>query len=225
MRGALVLIADDSNLFLEMQKAFLVRAGFEVLTAESGGRAIEAAGRRHPHLILIDFNMPDQDGAAACAAMRRDPNLAQTPIIVMSATASEEIRERCLQAGSTEFVSKPEKPDELLGLVARILATRRRKATRITVVYSVAGSPGGRQTIGRATDLSGTGLLLVGQVSFEVGMVLDLEFVVPKDNHTVKPRGKVVRARPGPGGGFEAGVHFIDLQQGDQEAILDYIAN
>lgn len=225
MRGALVLIADDSKLFLEMQKGFLVRAGFEVLVAESGGRAIEAAGRRHPNLILIDFNMPDQDGAATCAAMRRDPNLAQTPIIVMSATASEEIRERCLQAGSTEFVSKPEKPDQLLGLVARILATRRRKATRITVVFSVAGNLGGRQTIGKATDLSGTGLLLVGQVSFEVGMVLELEFVVPKDNHTVKPRAKVVRVRPGPVGGFEAGVHFIDLQQGDQEAILDYVTS
>jgi CheY-like chemotaxis protein len=178
MRGALILIADDSKLFLEMQKGFLARTGFEVLTAETGRRAVELALQRPPNLILIDLNMPDLDGAATCTAMRRDPKLALLPIIVMSATGSDQIREHCLQAGCTEFVSKPERPDELLGLVARILASRRRKSTRLTVIWGVAGSPGGRQKIGSATDLSSTGLLLVSCVSLEVGAVLERSCVL-----------------------------------------------
>jgi len=225
MRGALVLIADDSKLFLEMQKGFLARTGFEVLAAETGLRAVELAHQRPPNLILIDLNMPDLDGAATCAAMRRDPKLALLPIIVMSATGSEQIREYCLHAGCTEFVSKPERPDELLGLVARILASRRRKSTRITVIFGVAGSLRGRQVIGSATDLSSTGLLLVSNVSLEVGAVLELEFVVPKDHHTIKVKGKVVRALPPSGAVFEAGIHFIDIPQGDQESILDYVTS
>jgi CheY-like chemotaxis protein len=223
MSGALVLIADDSKLFLEMQKRLLVPAGFEVLAVDTCGKAIEAAGRRPPNLVLLDFNMPDQDGATACGAMRREPRLAQTPIIIMSATTTEEIRERCLQSGCTEFVSKPEKSDELLGMVARILATRRRRATRLTVIFRVEGGAPDSQKIGRAADLSSTGLLLVGLIPFEVGMVLNLEFVVPKNHHIVNPRGRVMRTRRDPEGNFEAGIHFIDIQQGDQEAILDYV--
>ena len=220
MRGA-VLIADDLRLFLEIEKSFLVRAGFEVLTAETGERAVELAHKRRTHLILLDLNMPGMNGVEACAAMRREPTLAFTPIIIMSATGSPEIRERCLRAGCTEFVVKPEKPEELLGVVERVLAGRRRKMTRMTVVFSMADSPEGRQIVGRAMDLSGTGLLLVSSKPIRAGAVLELEFVVPRNHHAVRVKGEVTRSNQNADGDFEAGIHFVEISPSDQESILD----
>src|SRR6059036_2070843 len=113
-----VLIADDLKFFLETEKSYLQRGGFEVLTASSGEEAVAVASKRQPHLVLLDLEMPKTDGAAACAAMRKIPALAATPIIIMSATETPQNRERCMKAGCTEFVAKPEKPDELLGIGA-----------------------------------------------------------------------------------------------------------
>ncbi len=220
-----VLIADDLKFFLEVEKSFLQRGGFEVLTADTGQKAVELAREKQPQLILIDLEMPKMDGASACAAMRREPVLAQTPIIIMSATGTPENRERCLKAGCTEFVAKPQKPEELLGIVARILSVKQRESARITVVFNVTGSHGARQVIGQARNLSEKGLLLETSSPLSVGSVLELEFFLPKTRYAVKAKGEVTHADQTPGGGHQAGVRFIDPSQNDQEQILDYVTS
>ena len=225
MPATTVLIADDLKTFLRIEKTFLTRAGFEVIAAENGKRAVELALDRHPRLILLDLEMPEMDGAAACAAMRREPSLAFTPILIMSATGGPEVRDRCLKAGCTEFVVKPEKPEALLELVARMLLERQRKVARMTVLYNEAGAAGGRQVVGMASNLSGTGLFLSTGRPVRAGLVLQLEFLIPKSNHTVTVKGKVTRVTQNTEGTYEAGVHFIDLSQSDQRQILDYISS
>src|SRR5712692_10018450 len=107
-----VLIADNLMALLQIEKNFLMRAGFEVLTAENGAKAVELARGKVPRLILLELEMSQMDGAMACVAMRLETSLALTPIIIMSASDSPEIRDRCLKAGCTEFVAKPRKPEE-----------------------------------------------------------------------------------------------------------------
>src|SRR5690242_11036456 len=133
MSATTALIADDLKVFLVIAKSFLVRRGFDVLTAENGTKALELARARHPRLILLDLIMPGMDGAEACAAMRRDPTLAFTPILIMSATGNEEIRDRCHKAGCTNFLVKPPNPTELLTIIAHILSVRERKPAHMTV--------------------------------------------------------------------------------------------
>jgi CheY-like chemotaxis protein len=220
-----VLVADDLKTFLKIEKTFLTRAGFEVLTAENGKQAVELARDKHPRLILLDLVMPEMDGAEACAAMRCEPSLAFTPILIMSATGSPEIRDRCLAAGCTEFVVKPEQPEKLLELVARMLLARQRKVARMTVLYNEAGPAGGRQFMGMASNLSGTGLFLSTDKPVRTGLLLQLEFIIPKSSHTVTVKGQVARVTQSAGGTYEAGVHFIDLSQTDQQLILDYISS
>jgi CheY-like chemotaxis protein len=220
-----VLIADDLKFFLEVEKTFLQRGGFNVLTAESGQKAIEIAAQEKPHLILLDLEMPQMDGAAACAAMRKDPLLTDTPIILMSATGTPENRERCLKAGCTEFVVKPQKPEELLGLVARILTVRKREADRITVIFNVTGTHGARQVVGQARNLAVGGLLLETSAPLSVGSVLSLEFFLPKIRYAVKVKAEVTHATPGRDGAQQVGVRFIDLSQDDQEQILEYVSS
>jgi CheY-like chemotaxis protein len=220
-----VLIADDLKFFLEIEKSYLQRGGFEVLTATSGEEAVDIAQKRQPNLVLLDLEMPKMDGVAACAAMRKVAALQATPIIIMSATGTPQNRERCLKAGCTEFVAKPEKPDELLGIVARILSIKKREAKRITVVFNVTGTHASRQVIGQAKDLGERGLLLETSTAISVGSVLELEFYLPGTRSQVKVKAKVVRAGKTPEGSPQAGIEFIDLSQADQEAILDYVTS
>jgi CheY-like chemotaxis protein len=218
-----VLIADDLKLFLEVEKSYLKRGGFEVIAAESGDQAVDLARDRPPNLILLDLEMPRMDGAAACAAMRRIPALAVTPIIIMSATGSEENRRRCLNAGCTEFVVKPEQPEELLGLIARVLSLKQREAARITVVFNVIGSHGTRQIVGQAHDLSVTGLLLETPAPLTLGSKLALEFYLPGTRSQIRVTGEVIRGAAGTGN-HQSGIRFTDLSQADQEQILDYVS-
>jgi CheY-like chemotaxis protein len=220
-----VLIADDLKFFLEIEKSYLQRAGFEVLAAGGGEQAVDLARERKPNLILLDLEMPHMDGVAACEAIRREPALALTPVIIMSARGDDATRERCLKAGCTEFVVKPENPEELLGLVARILAVKQREAARLTVVFNVTGHHGARQVVGRATNLGPGGLLLESTAPLSVGSMLQLEFFLPKTRHQVKVEGEVTRTETTRDGVVEAGVRFTDLSQSDQEQILEYVSS
>lgn len=220
-----VLIADDLKFFLETEKTCLQRGGFDVMTAAGGEEAVAKATAHPPHLVLLDLEMPIMDGAAACEAMRRVPALAGTPIIIMSARGDAKTRERCLKAGCMEFVIKPEKPDELLGLVARILSVKKRGAERITVVFDVGGQGGDQQLIGQARDLSVGGMLLETPAPLPVGTTLKLEFFLPRTRAQIKVTAEVIRATVSPDGAHQAGLRFTGLSQVDQEQILDSVSS
>jgi CheY-like chemotaxis protein len=219
-----VLIADDLKFFLEIEKSYLVRGGFEVLAVESGEKAVELAASQHPHLILLDLEMPGMDGAAACAKIRQDPSMAATPIIIMSASGSQKVRERCLKAGCTEFVIKPENPEDLLGIVARVLTVKQRDTERITVVFNVTGTTGEHEVVGRARNLSATGLLLETNTPLQVGAALELKFFLPKTKSSLEVKGEAVRVIKGADGTLEVGIRFIDLSQTDQEQLQEYLS-
>jgi len=218
------LIADDLEMFLVVAKTFLEGRGIGVFTAENGAKALDLARTRRPRLILLDLVMPVMDGAEACIEMRRDPGLAFTPIIIMSATGGPDVRERCLQAGCTDFVVKPQKPSDLLSIIAHILLVRQRKTVRMPVVYNEAGPASGPQLIGRAGNLSGTGMLLLAGKPIRNSSLLDLEFVVPESNHPVKVQGKVARVDQDTEGTYGAGVHFLGLNDADQQQLLAYVS-
>ena len=225
MGATTVLIADHLKALLQIEKNFLMRAGFEVLAAENGSRAVELAREKVPRLILLDLQMPEMDGAVACAAMRLETSLALTPIIIMSATDSPEIRDRCLKAGCTEFVAKPRKPEELLAVIARTLSIGERQALRVRVTFRVKVELNDRRLLGKATNLSATGLLFLSDTTMPLGALLGLEFVLPKTDRLIKVKGKVVRVGWRADGTCEAGIHFIDLSQTDQQQILDFTSS
>lgn len=225
MAKVTVLIADDLKFFLEVEKTYLLRGGFNVLAADSGEKAIQLAVQHHPNLILLDLEMPKMDGAEACARMRQEASLVSTPIIIMSASGSPEVRDQCLKAGCTEFIIKPKKPEELLGVVARILTVKQRGAERITVVFNVTGSAGEKEVVGRAKDLSATGLMLETTTQLQVGARLKLQFFLPKTKSSLTVEGEVARVSPGADEAQEIGVRFVNLSQSDQEQLQEYVSS
>jgi PAS domain S-box-containing protein len=103
----LVLLAEDNESNLEMLSTYLQIKGYKVLTARNGAEAISLSKEYLPDAILMDVQLPEMDGLEATRRLREDHVLRVTPIIALTALAMPGDRERCLDAGIDEYLSKP----------------------------------------------------------------------------------------------------------------------
>ena len=119
-----ILVADDEPMVVEVVQRYLVREGYQVVTAFNGTDALAAAldRRRPPDLIVLDVMLPGMDGMAVCRHLRREAH-ASMPIILLTARGEESDRIRGLGLGADDYVVKPFSPREL---VARVQAQLRR---------------------------------------------------------------------------------------------------
>ena len=116
-----VLIADDESSVVELVRVTLEDERVHVIVAADGVTALALASEVEPHLVLLDVNMPGWDGLEVCRRLRADPRFASTPIVMLTAaTRPDEIR-RGLEAGATEYLTKPFSPVRLLTLVDTIV--------------------------------------------------------------------------------------------------------
>ncbi len=102
----ILLIEDDSDLF-SLLKYNLEKEGFAVNGQQTGKGAIELSRQVRPDLILLDIMLPDSDGLDICKGIRKDPDLASTPVIFLTARASETDRIVGLELGANDYVVKP----------------------------------------------------------------------------------------------------------------------
>jgi CheY-like chemotaxis protein len=91
--------------------------------AENGEKAIALAQSEKPDLILMDIQMPGMDGLEAIKQIRLNANLAQIPIIALTALAMPGDRDRCLEAGANEYISKPVRLKQLTSLIQEMLTS------------------------------------------------------------------------------------------------------
>lgn len=128
--GGTVLFADDD---LELRKTLatlLTQLGYEYLAATSGAQAIDAALQHLPDLIILDVLLPDQDGYSICRHIRNTPQLAEVPIILITATDTPEARLEGLQAGADDFLAKPIDVTELQLRIRNVLHLNRYRQLR-----------------------------------------------------------------------------------------------
>lgn len=118
-----VLIVDDSPTIRGFAKIFLKPLPVEVAEAEEGTQALEIARATPPLLVIVDVNMPGMDGLTFTRELRADarPELAATPVVLLTGDRSQEIRDMGRAAGATDFLGKPIKGAELQALVKRYL--------------------------------------------------------------------------------------------------------
>src|ERR1700704_870441 len=102
----ILLIEDDADLFA-LLKYNLEKEGFSLTGQQTGKGAIEFCRQVRPDLVLLDIMLPDSDGLDICKAIRKDPDLAPTPIIFLTARASETDRIVGLELGANDYVVKP----------------------------------------------------------------------------------------------------------------------
>ncbi|MCX6058810.1 MAG: GAF domain-containing protein [Chloroflexi bacterium] len=102
-----ILIADDNEVNVIMLMDYLENRGHQVFVAHHGGEVLQEAQRVSPDVILMDLQMPQVNGFEATGRLRKDPQFASVTIIGLTAFAMDGDRERCLEAGMDEYVSKP----------------------------------------------------------------------------------------------------------------------
>lgn len=116
-----VLLVDDSNTVLLMEKMILAKGPFEIVVARDGIEGVEKAKSDQPDVILLDVIMPRLDGLAACAAIRADAATAHIPIVMVTTRGEEANIETAFRNGCTDYVTKPINAVELLAKLANIL--------------------------------------------------------------------------------------------------------
>jgi signal transduction histidine kinase/CheY-like chemotaxis protein len=123
--GVRLLLAEDNPVNQMVASRILTRAGIAHETVSDGREAVAAVERGGFALVLMDCQMPKMDGFEATRAIRelerRRPGGARVPVIALTANALQGDRERCLEAGMDDYLSKPVKPQELVAKVEEIL--------------------------------------------------------------------------------------------------------
>ena len=113
-----VLVVDDDVRNIFALGSVLERHGMSVATAGNGQEAIEKVGSDLDiDLVLMDIMMPGMDGYDTIRAIRASPELMALPIIALTAKAMKGDREKCLQAGASDYIAKPVNTNQLLSLV------------------------------------------------------------------------------------------------------------
>lgn len=121
--SAVVLVADDDEDILLLVTARLRREGYELVQARDGEQALALARERRPDLAVLDIGMPGLDGLEVVAAIRSDPEIAGTRVLLLTAKAQEQDVRRGYEAGADAYMKKPFSPAELAAKVAELLAS------------------------------------------------------------------------------------------------------
>lgn len=123
-----LLVVDDVPANLAVLVDAASAAGFRVLLAETGERALKLAAKAAPDLILLDINMPGLDGLATCRLLKADAATREIPVIFV--TALDDVLDKVagLEAGGVDYVTKPIQPAEVLARVRVHLELRRLRA-------------------------------------------------------------------------------------------------
>jgi CheY-like chemotaxis protein len=116
-----ILLVDDSNTVLMMHRMLLYGQPYELLFACDGQEALDKALAHKPDLIFMDLVMPKMNGLDACRAMRMHPEMANTPILLVTTRGEPHNREAGFQAGCTEYITKPFYSADLLARVRHYL--------------------------------------------------------------------------------------------------------
>ena len=218
-----VLLADDVELFLELEKTFFQRKEIDLVVARTGQQAVDLARSELPDLIFMDLFMPEMDGSEACRLIKQDAQLKSIPVIMVTQGGREEDISLCRDVGCDEILFKPINRHLFMQAARRFLDFDNREFprvdTRLTIHYGI-------NLVTFSTDmainLGERGLFIVTPHHKPPGSVVFLDFSLPDCEISIQCQGEVTwlntpgrLARPSMPAGM--GLSFVDLEP---EALL-----
>lgn len=173
---AKILLVDDVDLFLELERSYLEGLGYDLVTASSGEEALARIEKIEPDVLLLDYYMPGIDGNDLCMTLRKNSRWQHLPIIMVTAAGKPQEVQRCLDAGCDDYVTKPVNKKELREKVKRLLGEVQRRTTdRVPVSLPVSIIQNGREDLGRTRDISRNGLYLKTSASLPENSSVELK--------------------------------------------------
>ena len=119
-----VLLCDDEEVLRSLVRATLDDDGYSILEARDGDESLELARSVRPDLIVLDMMMPGRSGLDVLQELRKDPELENTPVVMLTARARQSDRDAAVAAGADRYLSKPFSPLELISVVEDLLDRR-----------------------------------------------------------------------------------------------------
>ena len=120
-----ILVVEDDPIVRELIEFKLSGGGHQILLAADGEAGLATAQAERPDLIILDWMMPKLTGLQVCEAIRADPSIAETPVLLLTARAQESDVEQGFAAGVNDYLLKPFSPRELLSRVEALAAKRK----------------------------------------------------------------------------------------------------
>ncbi len=129
-----IMLVDDEERFLSTTKKLLSKKGIDLLTALSGGEALEMLNSHSVHVVILDVKMPGMDGMATLREIKRQHPL--TEVIMLTGHATVESAVEGLKSGATDYLMKPADIDELLEKAEEAFDKRKRLEEKIRVAQT-----------------------------------------------------------------------------------------
>ncbi len=122
LKGLEVLVVEDDNDTRELLGLLLESRGATAILAHNVAEGLEALRKQRPDVIVADIGMPEYNGYAFIAAVRKEPQseIRSTPVIALTAYSTPADRDTALISGFNEYLSKPFKPDRLIAAIERL---------------------------------------------------------------------------------------------------------
>ena len=222
-----ILIADDMETFLKLEKMLLERSGYEIIMAKSGAEAIKKVQLERPKLIFIDLIMPDMNGDAVCRFIKSNKSTRHIPVIMVTTKSDAESRSRCEQAGCDDYITKPVTQRDLFEKIKIFIPVERRRHQRASLRVTSTAT-GKSMTVSDFTyDVSEDGVFIETENTLAMGTIVDLEFELPEEPAAIRARGRVARLvskeHTAPGRPAGIGIHFTEITPVDTAKIKSYV--
>ena len=225
MEKRIILLAEDTELLLEIQRSLLQRDSFDLHTARTGERALEKAMELKPHLVMLSDIMPDTTGREVCSAIKSNPGLKGTKVIIATSNPSKEVLAECVDAGCDGIVTKPFEREKLLESVQKLLGETFRRKPRYHVEIPCAVYIERRGLPAVMVDISEIGCRLEMDDPPARDTAVEVSFDLPDTVQSVTWKGVTRWSIPG---NSEAdfsgiGVEFLEVPADDIEILRDIL--
>ena len=134
MEKMTIMLVDDEERFLSTTKKLLSKKGIDLMTALSGGEALEKLNTHSVHVVILDVKMPGMDGMATLREIKRQYPL--TEVIMLTGHATVESAVEGLKSGATDYLMKPTEIEELLEKAEEAFEKRKRLEEKIRVAQT-----------------------------------------------------------------------------------------
>ena len=222
-----ILLVDDVELSLDMERLALARSNCTILTAATGKEALESIKKEKPDLILLDLYMPEMNGDECCRTIKGDPLMKDIPVIMTTSMGDDGDREKCFSSGADDFIDKPFKSINLLKKVEKFIDIIIREHIRNTTDGQVFFQDEDEKYEGRVQDLGKGGMFIESDSLLPLGTVLNVSFTIPGSSHKVEVEGEVVRVSEG-NVSFRQdvikgmGIKFLNISQSTEQYLQDF---